>query len=207
MFESLKHNIQKNPVLKRRILGLMMHPVQTRPKRWLRSFQFLYMKKGKRSVVYGSVRKDIVPFNAFSLGDYSVIEDFSVINNCVGEILIGDHTRIGLCNTIIGPVTIGDKVNLAQNIVISGLNHNYEDISKGISDQGVITKAVIIENDVWIGANSVILAGVHIGEHVVVGAGSVVTKDIPRYTVAIGNPARVVKRYDFEKKQWLKLEK
>ena len=206
MFESLKHNIQKNPVLKRRILGLMMHPVQTRPKRWLRSLQFLYMKKGKKSVIYSSVRKDIVPFNTFSLGDYSVIEDYSVINNGVGDIVIGHHTRIGVCNTIIGPVTIGDKVNLAQNIVISGLNHNYEDVSKSISDQGVITKVVIIENDVWIGANSTILAGVHIGEHVVVGAGSVVTKDIPRYTVAIGNPAKVIKRYDFEKKQWLKLE-
>lgn len=196
--------MQKNPFLKRRVLNLVMHPVKTRPRKWIRCLQFLYIKKGKGAVIYRSVRKDIVPFKTFSLGDYSVIEDFSVINNGVGEILIGNYTRIGLGNTIIGPVTIGDKVNLAQNIVISGLNHSYEDISKNISDQGVSTKIVVIENDVLIGANSTILSGVHIGQHVVVGAGSVVTKNIPPYSVVVGNPARVVKRYDFEKKIWIK---
>lgn len=196
--------MQKNPFLKRRVLNLVMHPVKTRPRKWIRCLQFLYIKKGKGAVIYRSVRKDIVPFKTFSLGDYSVIEDFSVINNGVGEILIGNYTRIGLGNTIIGPVTIGDKVNLAQNIVISGLNHSYEDISKNISDQGVSTKIVVIENDVLIGANSTILSGVHIGQHVVVGTGSVVTKNIPPYSVVVGNPARVVKRYDFEKKIWIK---
>ena len=196
--------MQKNPFLKRRVLNLVMHPVKTRPRKWIRCLQFLYIKKGKGAVIYRSVRKDIVPFKTFSLGDYSVIEDFSVINNGVGEILIGNYTRIGLGNTIIGPVTIGDKVNLGQNIVISGLNHRYDDISKNISDQGVSTEIVIIENDVLIGANSTILSGVHIGQHVVVGAGSVVTKNIPPYSVVIGNPARVVKRYDFEKKIWIK---
>jgi len=204
MLEFLRQKMQKNPFLKRRVLNLVMHPVKTRPRKWIRCLQFLYIKKGKGAVIYRSVRKDIVPFKTFSLGDYSVIEDFSVINNGVGEILIGNYTRIGLGNTIIGPVTIGDKVNLAQNIVISGLNHSYEDISKNISDQGVSTKIVVIENDVLIGANSTILSGVHIGQHVVVGAGSVVTKNIPPYSVVVGNPARVVKRYDFEKKIWIK---
>lgn len=66
------------------------------------------------------------------------------------------------------------------------------------------TSPVII-NDVWIGANSVILSGVKIGKHCVVGAGSIVTMDIPEYCVAIGNPGRIVKRYDFEKKEWVKL--
>ena len=204
MLEFLRQKMQKNPFLKRRVLNLVMHPVKTRPRKWIRCLQFLYIKKGKGAVIYRSVRKDIVPFKTFSLGDYSVIEDFSVINNGVGEILIGNYTRIGLGNTIIGPVTIGDKVNLGQNIVISGLNHRYDDISKNISDQGVSTEIVIIENDVLIGANSTILSGVHIGQHVVVGAGSVVTKNIPPYSVVIGNPARVVKRYDFEKKIWIK---
>lgn len=204
MLEFLRQKMQKNPFLKRRVLNLVMHPVKTRPRKWIRCLQFLYIKKGKGAVIYRSVRKDIVPFKTFSLGDYSVIEDFSVINNGVGEILIGNYTRIGLGNTIIGPVTIGDKVNLAQNIVISGLNHSYEDISKNIYDQGVSTKIVVIENDVLIGANSTILSGVHIGQHVVVGAGSVVTKNIPPYSVVVGNPARVVKRYDFEKKIWIK---
>ncbi len=205
MFSSITDKIKANPVLKKRVLFLAMHPVKTRPRCWLRCFRFLYMKKGKKSVIYRSVRKDIVPFNTFVMGNYSVIEDYAVINNAVGDILIGNHARIGLGNTIIGPVSIGDKVNLAQNIVISALNHNYEDVEKSIADQGINIQTVIIENDVWIGANSIILAGVHIGKHVVIGAGSVVTKDIPPYSVALGNPARIVKQYDVEKKQWIKV--
>jgi len=165
------------------------------------------MKKGKKSVVYRSVRKDIVPFNSFVMGHYSVIEDYSIINNAVGNIVIGNHTRIGLGNTIIGPATIGNKVNLAQNVVISGLDHNFEEIGQTIADQGVSTKETIINNDVWIGANSVVLPGITIGEHVVIGAGSVVTKDIPGYCVAVGNPARVIKQYDIEKRVWIKVHK
>lgn len=204
MFTSLIEKIKANPVLKKRLLFIMMHPVKTRPRRWLRCLQFLYINKGRKSVIYRSVRKDIVPFNTFRMGDYSVIEDYSIINNAVGDIVIGCHTRIGIGNTVIGPVRIGDKVNLAQNVVISGLNHKYEDIKTAIADQGIDTQEVIIENDVWIGSNSIILAGVHIGVHVVIGAGSVVTKDIPSNCIALGNPARVVKQYDDEKKRWIK---
>lgn len=207
MFSSLVQKIKVDPVLKQRVLSLMMHPVKTRPRRWLRCWQFLYMKKGKRSVIYRSVRKDIVPFNSFVMGDYSVIEDYSIINNAVGDIVIGNNTRVGLGNTIIGPVTIGDRVNLAQNVVVSGLNHNFENVNRTIAEQGVSTKETKIKNDVWIGANTVVLAGVCIEEHVVIGAGSVVTKDIPGYSVAVGNPARIIKQYDIEKEQWIKVNK
>lgn len=185
----------------------MMHPVKTRPRFWLRCLQLLYMKRGEKSVIYRSVRKDIVPFNIFVLGDCSVIEDYAIINNAVGDIVIGNYTRIGFTNTLIGPVTIGDKVNIAQNVVISGLNHNFEDIDKPIAEQDITTKQITIEDNVWIGANSSILPGVRIGKHVVIGAGSVVTRDIPSYSVAVGNPARVVKQYDFEKKQWVKMSR
>lgn len=203
MFSSVIQKIKANPRLKQRVLHLMMHPVKTRPRLWLRCLQFLYMKKGRKSVIYRSVRKDIVPFNTFSMGNYSVIEDYAIINNAVGDIMIGSHTRIGLGNTIIGPVTIRDKVNIAQNVVISGLNHNFENISKVIAEQGVNTKQITIEDNVWIGANCIILAGIRIGKHVVIGAGSVVTKDISPYSVAMGNPARVVKKYDFDIGEWL----
>jgi len=74
-------------------------------------------------------------------------------------------------NTIIGPVMIGNNVILAQNVVISALNHNFEDVLTTINQQGVKTEQINIENNVWIGANSTILDGVHIGEHVVVGNG------------------------------------
>ena len=138
--------------------------------------------------------RDIVPFNQFTLGDCSVVEDFCCINNAVGDLHIGHHSRIGLHNTIIGPVRIGNHVNLAQGVVVSGLNHNFNNLSKRIDEQGVSTSLIIICDDVWIGANSVITAGVTIGRHSVVAAGSVVTKDVPENSVVAGSPARVIKQ-------------
>ena len=61
-----------------------------------------------------------------------------------------------------------------------------------------------IADDVWIGGNVVILAGISIGEHAVIGAGSVVTKDVPPYSVVVGNPAKIVKKYDFNLNVWIK---
>ena len=134
-----------------------------------------------------------------------MIEDYSCINNAVGAIHVGEYTRIGLHNTIIGPVSIGNHVNLAQNVVVSGLNHNFQDPDIPIDRQGISTSLVTIGDDIWIGANTTIIAGVSIGKHSVIGAGSVVTKDIPDYCVAVGNPARVIKRYNFHSNIWEKV--
>lgn len=202
---TVTEKIKNNPKFKKKLLFLMMHPVKTRPRLWLRLLQFLYMKRGKNSVIYRSVRKDIVPFSHFSLGRFSVIEDFAIINNAVGDIFIGEFTRIGLGNTIIGPVRIGNDVILAQNVIISALNHNFKDTTVCIRKQGINVDEITIDNNVWIGANSSILAGVHIGKHVVVGAGSVVTKDIPAYSVVVGNPARIVKKYDNKEQKWIRI--
>jgi acetyltransferase-like isoleucine patch superfamily enzyme len=112
----------------------------------------------------------------------------------VGDVTIGDHTRIGIHNTIIGPVCIGSHVNLAQGITVTALNHNFEDASKRIDEQGISTKPVVIGDDVWIGANAVILPGVTVGSHCVVAAGAVVTKDVPDHTLVGGVPAKIIKR-------------
>ena len=120
----IKDWLKEHPVAKQWTLNFLMHPVKTRPQWWIRLFQCFYLHKGKDSVIYRSVRKDLVPFNRFELGDRSVIEDFAVLNNAVGGIIIGSESRVGIGNTIIGPVHIGNKVNLAQNITISGLNHS-----------------------------------------------------------------------------------
>lgn len=148
---------------------------------------------------------DVFPFKQFNLGFKSLIEDFTTINNGVGDVIIGDRSIIGLGSTIIGPVTIGNDVMLAQNIVISGMNHGYEDIGIPPSRQKDICKQIIIADEVCIGANSVITAGVSLGKHCIVGAGSVVTKDIPAFSVAAGNPARVIKKYNTETKKWQKV--
>ena len=136
---------------------------------------------------------DTPPYRSFSLGDHSVIESFSCINNAVGDVIIGDHTRIGLHNTIIGPVTVGSHVNLAQGITITALNHNFENPEQRIDEQGVSTKDVVIGDDVWVGTNAVILPGVTIGEHCVIAAGAVVTKDVPPHSLVAGVPAKVIK--------------
>ncbi|UVS28912.1 acyltransferase [Bacteroides fragilis] len=201
---ALKEKIKQNPALKQAVHRFIMHPVKTRPNWWIRIFSFLYLKRGKGSVIYRSVRQDLPPFNLFSLGKYSVVEDFSCLNNAVGDLIIGEYTRIGLGNTIIGPATIGNHVNLAQNVTVTGLNHNYQDADKRIDEQGVSTQPITIEDDVWVGANSVILPGVTLGKHCVVAAGSVVSRSIPPYSVCAGSPAKVVKQFNPESRTWEK---
>ncbi|WP_275976829.1 acyltransferase [Dyadobacter fanqingshengii] len=155
-------------------------------------------------IIRSWVRMDVLPFNPFSIGDNSMIEDFTTVNNGVGEVRIGNNSLIGLGNVIIGPITVGNNVILAQNIVASGLNHNYTDIKQPIHQQGVSVAPIVIEDDCWIGANTVITAGVTIGKHCVIAAGAVVTKNIPPYSVAVGNPARVIKQYDGSRNEWIK---
>ena len=97
---------------------------------------------------------------------------------------------------------------MAQNITVSGLNHLYEDVQRRpIHAQGVSTAPIVIEDNSWIGANVVVVAGVTIGKHAVIAAGSIVTKDIPPYSVAVGNPARVIKQFNFETNTWDQIKK
>lgn len=202
----LKEKIKSNNKLKKLVHWSILIPKQTRPRLWIKWFvNPFYHKKGKGAIVRPRTRMDVVPWNKFELGVDSTIEDFSAINNGVGPVIIGDRTKIGLSNTIIGPVTIGNDIRLAQNITLSGLNHNYEDVSMPIHVQGVSTAPIIIEDETWIGANVVVVAGVTIGKHSIVAAGSIVTKDIPPYSVAVGNPARVLKKYNPETKIWEKV--
>ena len=173
---------------------LIMSPTETRPRWYVRLLAPFYQHRGRGSVIHRSVRMDTPPYRRFSLGRHSVVESFSCINNAVGDVIIGDHTRVGLHNTIIGPVTIGSHVNLAQGITVTALNHNFSDATRHIDEQGVSTIPVIIDDDVWIGANAVVLPGVHIGRHSVVAAGAVVTHDVPDGCVVAGVPAEVKKR-------------
>ena len=184
--EAIRGQFKGNPRLKKFVDWMIMNQVQTRPRWFVRMLAPLYQHRGKHSVVHRSARMDTPPYRKFSLGDYSVIESFACINNAVGDVIIGDHTRIGLHNTIIGPVTIGCHVNLAQGITVTALNHNFEDSDKRIDEQGVSTTPVTIEDDIWIGANAVILPGVTIGNHSVVAAGAVVTKNVPPHSLVAG---------------------
>lgn len=199
----IKEKIKGNEKLKKFVHYLLIPKNQAKPRLWVKWFvnPFLH-KKGKGTTVCRRTRMDVLPFNNFSLGSYSTVEDFATINNGVGDVHIGDRTRIGIGNVVIGPVNIGNDVILAQNIVMSGLNHVYEDINTPIHLQPVTTGKITIEDECWLGANVVITAGVTIGRHSVVAAGAIVTKDIPPHSIAVGNPARVIKQYNSETGNW-----
>ena len=181
--EGLRQGLKGYPQLKRWLDALIMNQRDARPRWYIRLLAPLYQYRGRGSKIYGSVRMDTPPYRSFHLGRRSVVESYCCINNAVGDVTIGDHTRIGIHCTIIGPVTIGSHVNLAQGITVTALNHNFQDGSKRIDEQGVSTNPVVIGDDVWIGANAVILPGVTIGHHCVVAAGAVVSKDVPDNTV------------------------
>lgn len=192
--EQLRQGLNGSPRLKRFLDRLIMNQRDARPRWYVRLLAPLYQHRGRGSKIYCSVRMDTPPYRRFSLGRRSVVESYCCINNAVGDVVIGDHTRIGIHCTVIGPVTIGSHVNLAQGITVTALNHNFSDPSLRIDEQGVSTKAVVIGDDVWIGANAVILPGVTIGSHVVVAAGAVVTKDVPANTLVGGVPAEIIKQ-------------
>ena len=191
--EQIRQGLKGNPKLKRWIDRFIMNQRDARPRWYIRLLAPLYQHRGRGSKIYWSVRMDTPPYRKFSLGTKSVIESYCCINNAVGDVVIGDHTRIGIHNTIIGPVTIGNHVNLAQGITVTALNHNFIDTTLRIDEQGISTNPVVIGDDVWIGANAVILPGVTIGRHVVIAAGAVVTKDVPDNCVVGGIPAKVLK--------------
>ncbi|MBN1198977.1 MAG: acyltransferase [Bacteroidales bacterium] len=200
---SFIEKIKENPRLKALLLYLLIPKNQARPRRWVKWFinPFIH-HKGKRTIIRRRTRMDILPFNKFHIGNDSTVEDFSTINNGVGDVYIGDRTRIGLGCTLIGPVKIGNDVRLAQNVVLSGLNHQYDDVSLPISEQGVTTNQIVVEDEVWIGANCVLLPGVTVKKHAVVAAGSIVRRNVPAYSVVAGNPSKVMKLYNRETNMW-----
>ena len=179
--------------MKRFLDYLIMNQRDARPRWHIRLLAPLYQHRAWSSKIYWSVSMDTPPYRQFWLGRKSVIESYCCINNAVGDVTIGDHPRIGIHCTIIGPVCIGNNVNLAQGITVTALNHNFEDTTRRIDEQGISTRPVVISDDVWIGANTVMLPGVKIGKHSIVAAGAVVTKDVPDYSVVAGVPAKVIK--------------
>jgi acetyltransferase-like isoleucine patch superfamily enzyme len=110
-------------------------------------------------------------------------------------ITIGSRSLIGEACILRGQggITIGDDVYLAPMVQMLAVNHVYHDTTRPISQQGITTQGIVVEDGAWIGGGAIILDGVRIGRNAVVGAGAVVTRDVPGYTVVAGNPARVVR--------------
>lgn len=109
------------------------------------------------------------------------------------DIFIGDNSGLGLNCRITGPLTIGNDVMMGPNVSIFTQNHETQDLTKPMRLQTAPKFAVTVGDDVWIAANVIILPGINIGNHAIIGAGAVVTKDVPDYAVVGGNPARIIK--------------
>lgn len=106
----------------------------------------------------------------------------------------GDNSGIGARCVLAGEVHIGDNVMMGPDVYITTRNHRFDSIDSPICKQGFTKeKKVVIGDDVWIGARTIILPGVHIGKGTVIGAGTVIAKDIPPYAVVCGNPFRIIK--------------
>lgn len=122
---------------------------------------------------------------------------------------MGDGSYINRCCQIVitHNVTIGTNVTIADNVYIADTTHGYKDVNTPISSQALeYVGDVHIGDGTWLGRNVSVL-GCSIGKQCVVGTGSFVTKDIPDYCVAVGSPARIIKRYNFATKQWEKTDK
>ena len=203
---SIIASIKSNPKIKRLVLWSIAPSRNPRPRWWVRCFlnPFIH-KRGKGSTIRRRSRIDVFPWNRFEIGELTTIEDFTTINNGSGAVILGNRVRVGIGSVIIGPVTMGNGSGLGQHVFVSGFNHGYKDASKNSSVQKLDIRPVIIEDEAHIGANSVVTAGVTIGKRCQIGAGSVVTKSIPPYCVAVGNPCRVIKRFNPETNEWEKV--
>lgn len=140
---------------------------------------------------YNNLLKELFGEN---LGEGSVITP-PLSGACVGTVKIGKNVVINsnLLAMARGGITIEDNVMIASNVQLISNNHDPYNL-------WILTcKPVLIKESAWIGAGATILPGVCVGKHAIIGAGSVVTKDVPDYAVAVGNPARVIRMLDKEK--------
>ncbi len=170
--------------------------------------RLFYIEREFPSSISLSARLDVIPRSShlkrhrLFVARKSLIETSCVVCTWHGDVILKEGASIGIGSIVIGPVKIGENSICAQNCFISGESHIFQDASKDFLRQGVETKRVVIGKNVWIGSNAAILLGVKIGDNSIIGAGSTVVEDIPPYSVAVGNPARVIKRYNFETRKW-----
>lgn len=110
------------------------------------------------------------------------------------DLILGDNSGVGKKSVVSGSVIIGKDVMMGPECYIYTRNHNFASVEKPMRLQGYSTiKKVVIEDDVWIGARVTILPGIRIGKGAIIGAASVVTKNVPEYAVVAGNPAKIIK--------------
>lgn len=109
------------------------------------------------------------------------------------NIRIGNNSELGTRCLIQSGVAIGDDVIMGPDVKIYARNHGFDRLDIPMRLQGETAKETVIGNDVWIGANVLIMPGVTVGNHTILAAGAIVTRDVPDYAMAGGNPARIIR--------------
>lgn len=145
----------------------------------------------------------------FTTGKYCRIEAYPTDNEvCV---TFGKNVQLNDSVHIVGrkKIFIGDNVLIASRVFITDLNHgcyseDYHSHPMSVpKDRPLTASSVLIEENVWIGENAVVLPGVIVGKGSIIGASSVVTKNVPPYSIVVGNPAKVIKEFDFDCNKWV----
>lgn len=176
---------------------------------WFQLFNFYkYKKLGTRAYVIKPLRLDGRKY--MSIGKNVRVQTYSwliatKIDEHEPELTIGEGCALGDFNHIaaVRRVVFGNHVLTANGVYVSDNLHGFEDVHVPIMDQPIRFKAEVhIGDGTWIGEN-VCIIGATIGKNCVIGANSVVTKDIPDFSVAVGSPAKIIKKYNQVTKQWI----
>jgi acetyltransferase-like isoleucine patch superfamily enzyme len=154
-------------------------------------------KIGSNVKIYESVRINCGHMGAISIGDdVRILRNVTISTSGMGKISIGNNVHIGEGTIIYSDmeITIGDNVVIGPQNVIVDFDHIYDNLDVPIIKQGHNAQRIIIEGDVWVSSHCSVIRGVIISKGSVIGAGSVVNKDIPAYSVACGVPVKVIKK-------------
>lgn len=207
---SIKEKITASPFLKKLVLWILFRPKPNSARvRWMIGLFTITPHYFRRGINWGA-RLDLVPFHRFKIGKDSRLEKGVVVNNGVGDVIIGNEVHTGIGSIILGPVTFHDHANIAQYVRVLGMHHGL-DADRPHQEQGVFPAPIVLEEDAFVGTGTVILgkkdgSTLTIGKYARVGANAVVADDVPPYSVAVGNPAKVVRVWDHETGGWKKPE-
>ena len=147
--------------------------------------------------IQGISKQGVIFGKQVTVGRFSMVRPSGYYGREIGiGLKIGDYSNIGAycflgCG---GGIEIGNNVMMSPRVSLHSENHNFEQLNLPMREQGVTRKAIVIEDDCFIGAHSFILKGVHLGKHCAVSANSVVTKSFPAYSVIAGIPAKLIKK-------------
>ncbi len=182
------YKYKKYIILLSKFLGLI--PVKIRHK----LFEHFRMTKGIKGIV---IRFALLKSIAIRCGDNVSIQPGVYLLN-PGNISIGNNVSVHpMCYLdAAGEIIIGNDVSIAHGVTVMSTEHNFDDIDKPIKDQGITAQKTIINDNVWIGAKVTILAGIEISSGSIIGANTIITKNVEADSIAVGNPGRIIKKRD-----------